>query len=82
MSGIKLRVMSTLLRHGQRVEIGSILTVPATEAADYLDGPKVELLDPADRPAVLAARRAEVTAQLRQYGRQMLHPGSPWQSVN
>lgn len=81
MSGIKLKVLSTMLRHGQRVEIGSIITVPATEAADYLDGPKVELLDPADRPAVLAARRAEVAALM---GRQrpMASPGSPWVSVH
>ena len=64
MSGIKLRVLSTLLRHGQRIETGSILTVPATEAADYLDGPKVALLDPADRQVVLAAIIAGYVALL------------------
>ncbi len=82
MSGIKLRVLSTLLRHGQRIETGSILTVPATEAADYLDGPKVALLDPADRQVVLAARRAEVSALMRTHGRPRPDPGSPWQPVD
>ena len=81
MSGIKLKVLSTLLRHGQRVEIGTILTVPATEAADMLDGVKVALLDPADKPAVLAARRAEVAALMGRQ-RSMASPGSPWMAVH
>ena len=80
MTAIKLKVLSTLMRQGQRVEIGAILTVPATEAADMLDGVKVQLLDPADKAQVLAARRAEVAALM---GRQrlMASPGSPWLPV-
>lgn len=81
MSNIKLKVLSALLRHGQRVEPGAIITVPAAEAADFLDGTKVELIDAADFPQVVAARRAEVAAQMRQHGRSMPYPGSPWQPI-
>jgi hypothetical protein len=78
MNDIKLRVLSALLLRGKRIEPGSILTMSATDAADMLDGPKVELLDPSDRDAMLKARRAEVTTQLAQHGRSTANTGSPW----
>ncbi len=79
---IKLRVLSAMLHHGRRVEVDSILTVDAAEAADMLDGPKVKLMDPADLAAVAAARRTEVNALMRNAHHLVPPAEGPWFTVH
>ena len=81
---VQLRVLMPLMRHGERVDAGVILTMSPAEAADCLDSPKVELVDPGDKRAVQAARVAEVSALMRRDPNapagapRLAHPDGPW----
>lgn len=77
MSRVKLRVSRAMLYAGQPVQAGAILTLDPTAAADVIDSGKAELIDAADWPAVLAARRAEVAAVLK-HQRQLTPQPGPW----
>ena len=76
---VKVRATRAMLYRGECVPPGAILTLTAADAMNALDSGRAELLDPADRAAVLAGRRAEVQAQMRQHGRLMPPPADgPW----
>jgi non-ribosomal peptide synthetase component F len=79
---IKLRVVRELWHGGKQHAPGDYLDLPAAAAADFLESTRVELVDGADRPAVWAGRTGQVQRELRQHGRTMPAPGSPWAPVN
>jgi hypothetical protein len=78
MAAVKLRCTRPMLHSGSQFEAGDLLDLAPAAAADALESGRVELVDAADRPAVWAGRTAAVQRELRQHGRQMPHPGSPW----
>jgi hypothetical protein len=79
---LKVRVTRTLLHEGQAVPVGAILNLPAAVAMDYLDAGRSVLLDSADLPQAVRARREDVIAQTRRQGRLMPAPDGPWQHRN
>jgi hypothetical protein len=79
---LKVRVVRPLMYEGRVVAEGVILTLPAGDALDACDTGRAVLLDSADLPLAVRARREEVIRQTRQFGRPMADPGSPWQRVN
>lgn len=78
---VKLRVLRGMLWAGKQCAAGDFLDLPAAAAADALESGRCELVDAADRPAVWAGRTAQVQRELRQHGRAMPAPGSPWAPV-
>ncbi|MBP6251988.1 MAG: hypothetical protein KA387_04490 [Rubrivivax sp.] len=79
---VKVRATRTLLHSGRRFEAGEFLDLAPAAAADALESGRVELVDAADRPAVLAGRRAEVVALMRREQRTAPPADGPWFPMN
>lgn len=62
-------IVRPLLFKGQRVEAGQQLDVEPAEVAELLSTTRARLLNPADGPAVFAARQAATKAAMRKAGR-------------
>jgi hypothetical protein len=79
---IKVAVTRSLWFNGKIVEPGTVLTLPASTAADMVDGSnRCVLLNAEDGAAVAAARQAAVKAILR-HERSSGGNGSPWMPLN
>lgn len=81
MAAVKLRCTRPMLHSGRQFEAGDFLDLAPAAAADALESGRVALVDDGDMPQVLAGRLAAVQRELRQHGRAMQAPGSPWAPV-
>jgi hypothetical protein len=57
---VKIRVIKPVMYLGHRREVGEVLTVSGTEAAEMIAGPRCQLVHDEDLPAVRAAVVADV----------------------
>ena len=74
---VKIRVIKPVMYLGHRREVGEVLTVSGTEAAEMIAGPRCQLVHDEDLPAVRVAVVADVALQLRDAARTP-SAGSPW----
>jgi hypothetical protein len=77
---VHVRVDRPICSNGERVEVGTVLKLPALAAADALRSGRVSLVYPDDAVAVMQADRADVLLQLKRAGgSNMPAPGKDWQ---
>jgi hypothetical protein len=67
-AAVHIEVDRPICVNGERVEVGTVLALPALAAADALRSGRVHLVYPDDAVAVLQAERAATKAQLKAAG--------------
>jgi hypothetical protein len=81
-AAVHIEVDRPLCVNGERVEVGTVLKLPALAAADALRSGRVHLVYPDDAVAVMQADRADVLLQLKRAGgppQPAPREGWPWQ---